>query len=32
MHCLDIRQPVAAQLAAEETLLVRVTGGVPGNG
>jgi len=32
MHCLDIRQPVTAQLAAEETLLVRITGGAPGDG
>lgn len=32
IHCLDIRQPVAAQLAAEEALLVRVIGGAPGNG
>ena len=32
MHCLDIRQPVTAQLAAEEALLVRVMGGAPGNG
>ena len=32
IHCLDIRQPVAAQLAAEEALLVRVMGGAPGNG
>jgi multicomponent Na+:H+ antiporter subunit E len=26
IHCLDIRQPVAAQLAAEEALFVRVIG------
>jgi multicomponent Na+:H+ antiporter subunit E len=32
MHCLDIRQPVTAQLAAEEALLVQVMGGAPGNG
>ncbi len=32
IHCLDIWQPVAAQLAAEEALLVRVMGGAPGNG
>jgi multicomponent Na+:H+ antiporter subunit E len=32
MHCLDIRQPVTAQLAAEEALLVRVVGGAPRNG
>jgi multicomponent Na+:H+ antiporter subunit E len=32
IHCLDIRQPVTAQLAAEEALLVRVIGGAPGNG
>ena len=27
IHCLDIEQPVAAQLAAEEAMLVRVMGG-----
>jgi multicomponent Na+:H+ antiporter subunit E len=32
IHCLDIRQPVAAQLAGEETLFARVIGGAPGNG
>jgi multicomponent Na+:H+ antiporter subunit E len=32
IHCLDIGQPVAAQLAAEEALLVRVMGGAPDNG
>jgi multicomponent Na+:H+ antiporter subunit E len=32
IHCLDIRQPVTAQLAAEEALLVRVMGGAPGHG
>jgi multicomponent Na+:H+ antiporter subunit E len=32
VHCLDIRQPVAEQLAAEEAVLVRVLGGVPGDG
>jgi multicomponent Na+:H+ antiporter subunit E len=32
IHCLDIRQPVTAQLAVEEALLIRVTGGAPGNG
>ena len=32
IHCLDVRQPVAAQLAAEEALLVRIIGGAPGNG
>jgi multicomponent Na+:H+ antiporter subunit E len=26
IHCLDIRQPVAAQLAAEEALFVRIIG------
>jgi multicomponent Na+:H+ antiporter subunit E len=32
IHCLDIRQPVAAQLAGEEALFDRVIGGAPGNG
>lgn len=32
IYCLDIGQPVATQLAAEEALLVRVIGGAPGNG
>ena len=32
IHCLDIRQPVTAQLATEEALLVRVMGGPAGNG
>lgn len=32
IHCLDISQPVAAQLAAEEALLVQVMDGAPGNG
>jgi multicomponent Na+:H+ antiporter subunit E len=32
IHCLDIQQPVTAQLAAEEALLARVMGGAPCNG
>jgi multicomponent Na+:H+ antiporter subunit E len=32
IHCLDIQQPVAAQLADEEALLVRVMGGAPDDG
>lgn len=28
IHCLDVGQPVAAQLAAEEALFVQATGGV----
>jgi len=32
IHCLDIWQPVTAQLAAEEALLVQVMGGPAGNG
>ena len=32
IHCLDTRQPVAAQLAAEEAMLVRIIGGAPGDG
>jgi multicomponent Na+:H+ antiporter subunit E len=31
-HCLDIGQPVAAQLAAEESLFARATGGAPSDG
>jgi multicomponent Na+:H+ antiporter subunit E len=27
IHCLDTRQPVAAQLAAEEAMLIQVIGG-----
>ena len=32
IHCLDVGQPVAAQLAEEEALLARVIDEVPGNG
>jgi len=32
IHCLDLRQPVAEQLAAEETRLLRVIGQAPGSG
>lgn len=32
IRCLDTRQPVAAQLAAEEAVLVRIIGGAPGDG
>jgi multicomponent Na+:H+ antiporter subunit E len=32
IHCLDVEQPVVAQLAAEEALLVRAIGGVRSNG
>ena len=32
IHCLDIRQPVAAQLAAEEALFVRVIGEADSDG
>jgi multicomponent Na+:H+ antiporter subunit E len=32
IHCLDTRQPIAAQLAAEEALFVRVVGGSAGDG
>ena len=32
IHCLDVEQPVVAQLAAEEALLVRVMGGERSNG
>jgi multicomponent Na+:H+ antiporter subunit E len=32
IHCLDTRQPVAAQLAAEEAMLVRVVGAGSGDG
>jgi multicomponent Na+:H+ antiporter subunit E len=32
IHCLDVGQPVAAQLAAEEVLLARAIGGAPGDG
>jgi multicomponent Na+:H+ antiporter subunit E len=32
IHCLDAKQPVAAQLAVEEAMLVRVIGAAPGDG
>jgi multicomponent Na+:H+ antiporter subunit E len=32
IHCLDTGQPVAAQLAAEEAMLVRVIGAASGDG
>jgi multicomponent Na+:H+ antiporter subunit E len=32
IHCLDVTQPVAAQLAAEEALLLRIIDKSPGNG
>jgi multicomponent Na+:H+ antiporter subunit E len=32
IHCLDVEQPVAAQLASEERLFVRAMGGVRGDG
>ena len=32
IHCLDIEQPVAAQLAAEEALLVQLIGRAPRDG
>jgi multicomponent Na+:H+ antiporter subunit E len=32
VHCLDVRQPVLADLAAEEALLTRAIGGAPANG
>jgi multicomponent Na+:H+ antiporter subunit E len=32
IHCLDVEQPVAAQLATEEALFVRVIGEAPRNG
>ena len=31
IHCLDMAQPVAEQLAAEETLFVRAFGGAQNN-
>jgi multicomponent Na+:H+ antiporter subunit E len=31
IHCLDVEQPVAAQLAEEEALFVQIIGGVSGN-
>ena len=31
VHCLDVTQPVAAQLAAEEALLMRIIDKNPGN-
>jgi multicomponent Na+:H+ antiporter subunit E len=32
VHCLDVSQPVAAQMAADEALFVRALGGWPDNG
>lgn len=32
IHCLDVKQPIAAQLSAEEALLARVLGGGRGHG
>jgi multicomponent Na+:H+ antiporter subunit E len=32
IHCLDVTQPVAEQLAAEETLCMQILGGTPHNG
>jgi multicomponent Na+:H+ antiporter subunit E len=32
IHCLDVEQPVVAQLAAEEGLFIHVIGGVRRNG
>jgi multicomponent Na+:H+ antiporter subunit E len=32
VHCLDVRQPVLADLTAEEALLMRAIGGAPANG
>jgi multicomponent Na+:H+ antiporter subunit E len=32
IHCLDVEQPVAAQLAVEEALFVRAVGGNRGDG
>jgi multicomponent Na+:H+ antiporter subunit E len=32
VHCLDVGQPVAAQMAADEDLFARALGGWPGNG
>jgi multicomponent Na+:H+ antiporter subunit E len=32
IHCLDVRQPVQAALAAEEALLIRAIGGAPADG
>jgi multicomponent Na+:H+ antiporter subunit E len=32
VHCLDIGQPIAAQLAEEEALLVHILGGAPRDG
>jgi len=32
IHCLDVEQPVVAQLAADEALLVRAMGGARRNG
>jgi multicomponent Na+:H+ antiporter subunit E len=32
IHCLDVEQPVAAQLAEEEAQFVQAVGGAAGNG
>lgn len=32
IHCLDVKQPVAVQLAAEEAMFVRAVGGKRGDG
>ena len=32
IHCLDVTQPVAEQLAAEEVLCIQILGGAPGDG
>jgi multicomponent Na+:H+ antiporter subunit E len=32
IHCLDVRQPVLADLTAEEALLIRALGGAPADG
>jgi multicomponent Na+:H+ antiporter subunit E len=32
IHCLDVTQPVAEQLATEETLFVEALGGEQSNG
>jgi multicomponent Na+:H+ antiporter subunit E len=32
VHCLDVGQPLAAQMAADEDMFARALGGWPGNG
>ena len=32
MHCLDVGQPVPAQMAEAEARFLRVLGGAPGDG